>query len=192
MGISGQNTSEGRAYSEHHGLISYIDTKVKCGHLIKLKKGLCGRCLSVCPIPPPPVYVHVHISQREEGESWSREKGSGATYHKAGLKIPTWLNYVRDGYLQSINSDKHLRKLPLQVYFLDDDILHCLLWVLSFYGAHSAGQSKHRTDGQENCKIGIQECCIGYHREKEVAISIAFTTIYIWDWISLYLHISFS
>jgi hypothetical protein len=30
-------------------------------------------------------------------------------------------------------TDKHLPQVPLQVNFLDDDILHCLLWVLSFY-----------------------------------------------------------
>jgi hypothetical protein len=32
--------------------------------------------------------------------------------------------------LRQINT---CRKVPLQVNFLDDDILHCLLWVLSFY-----------------------------------------------------------
>jgi hypothetical protein len=39
-------------------------------------------------------------------------------------------------YLQSINFDNHLpaAKKPLQVNFSDDDILHCLLLVLSFYG----------------------------------------------------------
>ncbi len=33
--------------------------------------------------------------------------------------------------LRQINT---CRKVPLQVNFLDDDILHCLPWVLSFYG----------------------------------------------------------
>ncbi len=38
------------------------------------------------------------------------------------------------GYLQSINSDKHLpQSLFTGQFFLDDDILHWLLWVLSFY-----------------------------------------------------------
>jgi hypothetical protein len=33
--------------------------------------------------------------------------------------------------LRQINT---CRKVPSQVIFLDDDILHCILWVLSFYG----------------------------------------------------------
>ncbi len=33
--------------------------------------------------------------------------------------------------LRQINT---CRKVPLRVNFLDDDILHCLLWVLFFYG----------------------------------------------------------
>jgi hypothetical protein len=115
-------------------------------------------------------------------------RGEGQHITKLVWKYQHDWMHARD-WLSLINT---CRKVLLQINFLDDNILHCLLWVLSFYGAQSAGQSKHRTDRQENCKIGIQECCIGYHGGKEVAISIAFTTIYIWDWISLYLHISWT
>jgi hypothetical protein len=37
--------------------------------------------------------------------------------------------------LRQINT---CRKVPLQINFLDDDILHCLLWVLSFYACTSS------------------------------------------------------
>jgi hypothetical protein len=30
-------------------------------------------------------------------------------------------------------TDKHLPKIPFAIQFLDEEILHCLLWVLSFY-----------------------------------------------------------
>ncbi len=66
-------------------------------------KRLCGRCLSVWgPEPhtsPPPLHTVLYTvikytySHREggRGESWTREKVRGATVHKAGSKIPTWL-----------------------------------------------------------------------------------------------------
>ncbi len=38
----------------------------------------------------------------------------------------------REGGLRQINTR---RKVPLQINFLYDDILHCLLWILSFYGS---------------------------------------------------------
>jgi hypothetical protein len=108
-----------------HGLINTIDTKAKCRHLKNLPvKGFCGRCLSVRgplpssdPIHPPPpthcIRVHciiTHTGKRGGGEL-TREKVRGATVHKAGSKIPTWLT-VSPVY---INSDSHLPQCPLEV-----------------------------------------------------------------------------
>ncbi len=45
------------------------------------------------------------------------------------------------------NSEKRMatyRKVPTQVNFLDDDILHCLLWVLSFYQSWAYINRSHR------------------------------------------------
>ncbi len=75
----------------------------KCRHVKNWPvKGLCGRCLFVWfpePHPPPPTHclclyknIQYTYSNREGGgESWTREKGSGATVYKARSKIPTWL-----------------------------------------------------------------------------------------------------
>jgi hypothetical protein len=102
-------------------------------------KGFFGRCLSVCgPEPCTPLthcsrvysiqYLFTH-GRGEGWEIWSREKVTGATVHKAGSKIPTWLTVPP--LLQSINSDK---QLPLyRSIFLDDDILlWCLQYVVIF------------------------------------------------------------
>ncbi len=104
-----------------HGLTNYIDTKEKYRHLKNWPvKGHCGRCLSVWGFesvkiksvkllqsmvsnmtqqtpPPPPshtlsdLYLLYILWHRRGGESWTREKVRGATAHKAGSKIPTWL-----------------------------------------------------------------------------------------------------
>ncbi len=93
-----------------HGQINIIDTKAKCRHLKNLPvKGLCGRCLSVwgslpsfdaIPYTPPyTLYTYIRVyciptySHRERGGGGklTREKVRGATIHKAGSKIPTWL-----------------------------------------------------------------------------------------------------
>ncbi len=56
--------------------------------------------------PPPPIVqctyvqscIYLFTKGREEGRCWTREKGRGATgestVHKAGSKIPTWLNVL--------------------------------------------------------------------------------------------------
>ncbi len=105
-------------------------------------KGLCGRCLS----------------EFKSGDMYSRSCWyfrtsfvnccpsnllSGSTlppspfpcvnkYHI--LYILYIIQVCKGGYgvlgLRQINTG---RKVNLQVFFLDDDILHCILWVLSFY-----------------------------------------------------------
>jgi hypothetical protein len=84
--------------------IRLIEDSAKCRHLINLHiKGLCGRCLPAWGpephIPPPHFTLYTCIlyavnlftqGRWEEGE-WTREKGRGATVHKARSKIPTWL-----------------------------------------------------------------------------------------------------
>ncbi len=61
------------------------------------------------PIPPPlhtVVYtcIQYNYSHREEGrgESWTREKVRGATVHKAGSTIPTWLTESPEKHLPQI------------------------------------------------------------------------------------------
>ncbi len=103
-----------------------MDTKAKCRHLKSLPaKGLCGRCLSVWglsphmtpyPTPPPLRIVHVYIVYlftRGEGGELTREKIRGATVHKAGSKVPTWLT-VSPVYITLITT---WSKVPWQVKF---------------------------------------------------------------------------
>ncbi len=95
--------------------IRLIEGHEKCRNLKKFTfKGTCGRCLSVwnpeLHIPPPLthciVYTCVHctvyctyslwegggeVGGRVEPERWG-EGQQGREHHKAGLKIPTWLN----------------------------------------------------------------------------------------------------
>ncbi len=63
-------------------------------------------------IPPPPLHT---VYEGQQGR---------VHINKAGMKIPTWLKVRK----------KHLpQSLFNRLVFLDDDILHWLLWVLSFY-----------------------------------------------------------
>ncbi len=74
------------------------------------------------PLPPPLTHcvvctciLYTYSHREGGGEKWTRDKVRGATVHKAGSKILTWLTV----YLQSIklNIDKQLPH-PLQVNFL--------------------------------------------------------------------------
>ncbi len=104
-----------------HGLINYIDSKAKCRHLkqfimLIFSTQLCGCCpsplLSV-QLPPPPVWISI-------------------LYRR--------IQCVREGYgVLRLRQIHPCRKVPLQVIFLDDDIWHCLLWVLPFYDSFKAG-----------------------------------------------------
>ncbi len=110
----------------NHGLINYKDTKAKCR---LLKNWVCGRYLSVWgPLPSYDPITPLHtvyvftvylFTQRRGwgprgGESWTREKVSGATVHKAGPKIPIPNDWL---YHQSMNSDKHLPQSYLTAQF---------------------------------------------------------------------------
>jgi hypothetical protein len=117
-----------------HGIIHYIDTKAKCRRLKKLTRKETLRQVFIrdsrleiqsvigifdpvlwtgAPVPslwfnfppPPPPCVEYAVCK---GEGYGGALG-----------------------LRQINT---CRKVFLQLIFLDDDILHCLLWVLSFYG----------------------------------------------------------
>ncbi len=103
------------------------------------------------PSFPPSHPLSTVLWHSEGGKSWTREKVffifflnifwgdffifffilerrlEGQQYTKVGRKYQH--DYVQViGYLQSINSEEHLS----QSQFLDDDILRCFLWVLSF------------------------------------------------------------
>ncbi len=62
-------------------------------------KGLCGRCVTVWGLephnPPSPLHIRVYtilyLFTLGRGGYWTREKFRGATVHKAGSKIATWL-----------------------------------------------------------------------------------------------------
>jgi hypothetical protein len=96
------------------------DKAHKCRHLKKLT---CNgtlrqvfirlRARTLYPPPLHTVFTKLHVytvylftqGRRGRGESWTREKGRGATVHKAKWKIPTWLTASPILYL---NSDRHL------------------------------------------------------------------------------------
>ncbi len=125
-----------------------MDTKAKCRHLKKFTcKGTlrqvftCKRLRNPYP-PPPPTHVYtcsILIHTGKGGELNTREKGRGATQEstdpKAGLKYQHDSMYWKYWLSTLINT---CRNAPLQVNFFDDDILHCLPWVLSFYGSIAA------------------------------------------------------
>jgi hypothetical protein len=98
--------------------IRLIEGNAECRHLKTLTcRGtlrqvfICLRPRTLCP-PPITHCIQYTYSHREGGmggggESWTREKGRGATAHKMGRKYQhDWL------HLQSINSDKHLPQSP--------------------------------------------------------------------------------
>ncbi len=123
---------------------NYIDTKAKCRYLKKLTcKGnlrQVSESQNLIPPPPPPYALYLFTQGRGD-ESWTIEKGREATQEstdfKAGLKkIPTWLNVHKKLATFSLEY-KHLPQSPFAGHFLDDDILHCLLWVLSFYACNT-------------------------------------------------------
>jgi hypothetical protein len=63
-----------------------------------------------------------HRGNRGRGDSWIREKGSGAagesTDHKAGFKIPTWRNVRKKSAISSLwTLINTCSKVPLQVNF---------------------------------------------------------------------------
>jgi hypothetical protein len=89
------------------GKIRLIEGNAKCRHPKKLacqgtlrQVFICLRPRTPYHPPPPPithckrVYITVYLILQGRGgrrESWTREKWRGATVHKAGSKIPTWL-----------------------------------------------------------------------------------------------------
>jgi hypothetical protein len=101
------------------------------------------------PITPQPlehcirVYsILIHTGKEGELNQSDGERGITGEYRSQSWVENTNMTECTQeiGYLQSINYDKHLPQRPFTgQYFLDDDILHCLLWVLSFYGFPSPG-----------------------------------------------------
>jgi hypothetical protein len=80
--------------------------------------------LNTPPPPQPfPVTHYLYILYFDTGRGWTREKGRGSIVHKAGSKIPTWL-----AVFPVSNIINTYRKVPLQVNFLDDDILFLCLY----------------------------------------------------------------
>ncbi len=56
-----------------------------------LQNTVSNRAQHPPPLPSYTLSVYTVLWQREGGRSWTREKVRGATVHKAGSKIPTWL-----------------------------------------------------------------------------------------------------
>jgi hypothetical protein len=97
--------------------------KMSSSKKIYLKRDFA--CLSETQnlIPPPPLKLYKCIQylfiQREVGGCWTREKDRGATGHKAGSKIPTWLTVSPVYKLWYTPAAKSLYRS----IFEDDDIL---------------------------------------------------------------------
>ncbi len=104
--------------------VSYVLICFLCSYLFLLFLFAPSPPMTPCSTPSlHTVYVQVLIYRGMGGgglESWTREKVRGATVHKSGSKIPTCISSLST----LINT---CRKVPLQVNFLDDDIL---LWCL--------------------------------------------------------------
>jgi hypothetical protein len=110
-------------------------------HLINWPvKGRCDWCLSVWgPYPPPlthcAVYVYkVYFFTQESGGELNQREGERG--NRGEYRSQSWVENTNmtecTQEISSLYSDNTRRKVPLQVYFLDDDFLHWLLWVLSF------------------------------------------------------------
>ncbi len=118
-----------------HRLINYKYTKAS--KIVTCKGTLRQVFISLTPPFPPYTlytctqytYAHREVGRWGWGELNQREV-IRATAHKLGRK------YQHDRpYLHTMKSNKQLPQSPLTGQFLDGDVLHCLLWVLSFYGA---------------------------------------------------------
>ncbi len=115
----------------NQGLINYIDNKAKCRHLKKLT---CKGTLRQVFFRVYRLEIHVGINNPA---LWTI---APLTFSLVQLSpLPHFHVYsVQGGGLGVVwghgsQTEKHLPQSPFTV-FLDDDILHCLLWVLSFYG----------------------------------------------------------
>ncbi len=113
--------------------IRLIEYNAKCRRLNKLtcKRTLrevfiCLRHRTLYPLPPYTLYTYIQYSYSlregvEEGRVFlTREKVRGATVHRAGSKIPTWLTVS-----PVCKRDKHLLQSPFTGKFLLKTTLYC-------------------------------------------------------------------
>jgi hypothetical protein len=103
-----------------HGLINYIDNKAKCRHLKKL----------TCKGTLRQVLIRVYrLEIRSVIFLFSTQLLSGSTLLCVYCILFTRIQYLKGGGGSGPRRDEHLPQSPflLQVNFLDDDILHCLL-----------------------------------------------------------------
>ncbi len=119
-----------------HGIINFIDTTAKCHHLTILTcKGTCGRCLSEFIDWRYSQFSHVGIFLPA---LWTLAPLTFSLFQLSPL-VPVWISImcaciqcVRGWGYEVLDSGQinTWRKVSI---ILDDDISHCLLWVLSFY-----------------------------------------------------------
>jgi hypothetical protein len=123
-------------YYLDYGLTNYIDTKAKCCHLkISTFKGTLRQlfsCLSEFIDWRGDTVILVVPTQLCEVLLLSPFLWFNSP------PFPVWIVYMykvckRGVGILGLRQINTCRKIPLQVNILDDDILHCLLWVLSFY-----------------------------------------------------------
>ncbi len=121
-----------------HGLINYIpvDTKAKCRYFKKLtcKGTLMKVVITVYRLEIQSVML-IWSTQLCEllplfPSLWFNSLPSPFPVGVGISILYTRIQCVRGGGVWFSGTDIH----PLQVNFLDDHILNCLLWVLSFYG----------------------------------------------------------
>ncbi len=138
----GSNQRKRGVSARVRALINCIDTKAKCRHLkIWPVQRLCGRC-----------FIRVHRLEIQSVMVGIFEPAlwvvGPLTLSLVQLSPPPPLHYVkkytvytytvckgRGIWVSGPQTDKHLPQSPFTgQFFLDDDILHCLLSVLSVYG----------------------------------------------------------
>jgi hypothetical protein len=97
-------------------------------------------------LPPYTLYAHIHLYsictvliQIVRGGGVESERRGEGQHRRVQIPKLGWKWLIVHKKL-SINSDKHLPQSPFTgQFFLDDNILHCILWVLSFNGRNPAG-----------------------------------------------------
>ncbi len=129
------------AFGVQHGLINNIDMKAKSHHLQNWSvKGLCGRGLSEfidwrysqsCWYFRPRFLNVAHLTFSLHGSTLPPPAHPCENKYTVHIHVySVWGNGV---WVSGPRTDKTAAKSLYRSIFFDDNILHCLLWVLSFY-----------------------------------------------------------
>ncbi len=103
--------------------IRLIEGNAKCRHL---QKFTCNGTLRQVSVWGLELHTYSHRGREKGeggGENWTREKGRGATVHKAGSKISTWLTAYP---VYKLWKKPAAKSLLLSIFLGDDILLWCL------------------------------------------------------------------